>query len=145
LPTKELEGVGFEFPYRFVTEWYTAQCQFVNNLDLLAYTEEKMYSDTARLFEVILYKNKRLICKDAHIDMYGDRFELTVGDKTYSIPFNEATAVTVLGRNKLNIYIMDRVLQFKGDKHFNALKYVNFYHRYKNITQGGENVEFLGL
>jgi hypothetical protein len=145
LPTKELEGVGFEFPYRFVTEWYDAQCKFVNNLDLLAYTEDKIYSDSARLFEVILYKNKRLICKNAHIDVYGNRFELHIGEQTYTIDFANAAAVTVLGRNKLNIYVEDRVLQFKGDKHFNALKYVNFYHRYKNITQGDENGEFLGL
>lgn len=145
LPTKELEGVGFKFPYRFVTEWYEAQCKFVNNIDLLAYTDDKIYGDEAKLFEVILYKNKRLICKNAHINMYNNRFELCIEDKTFTIPFEQATAVTVLGRNKLNVYVEDRVLQFKGDKHFNALKYVNFYYRYKNITQGAEDGEFLGI
>ena len=77
--------------------------------------------------------------------MYGNRFELQLRDKKHVIPFEKATTVTVLGRNKLNIYVDDKVLQFKGDKHFNALKYVNFYHRYKNITQGAEDGEFLGI
>ena len=145
LSTKELKGVGFEFPYRFVTDWYAAQCKFINNLDLLAYTDDKIYSDRARAYDVILYKKKRLICKNAHIEMYGNRFEITMGDKSQTLSFDEVTAVTVLGRNKLNIYANEKVLQFKGDKHFNALKYVNFYHRYKNITQGDENGEFLGI
>ena len=71
--------------------------------------------------------------------------ELQEGDKKSVFPLEELTAVTVLGRNKLNIYTQKKVLQFKGDKHFNALKYVNLYYRYKNIHQGGENGEFLGL
>jgi hypothetical protein len=139
-----LEGIDFEFPFRFVSEWYEAQCKFVNSLDLNEYKEEVLYSDAAQLFKVILYKNKHLVCKDAQIAVYGDRFEVQ-GDKHYVLPFEKLAAVTVLGRNKLNIYTEDEVLQFKGDKHFNALKYVNLYYRYKNIHQGGENGEFLGL
>ena len=59
--------------------------------------------------------------------------------------FEELLAVTVLGRNKLNIYFDDRVLQFKGDKRFNAVKYVHLFHRYKNLKRGDDNVQFLGL
>ena len=96
--------------------------------------------------QVVLYKNKRLVCPHAHIDIHGDRFEVKEGDKQYALFFNKLSAVTVLGRNKLNIYTEERVMQFKGDKHFNALKYVNLYHRYKNTHQeGGSNGEFLGL
>ena len=51
----------------------------------------------------------------------------------------------VLGRNKANIYIGDKVYQLKGDKRFNALKYVHIYYRYKNITKGNECEQFLGL
>jgi hypothetical protein len=48
--------------------------------------------------------------------------------------------VSVLGRNKLNVYYEDKLYQFKSDKRFNALKYVQlFYH-----AKGGED-EFLGL
>ena len=54
------------------------------------------------------------------------------------------TAVSVLGKNKLNIYHNNRVYQLKSDKRFNALKYVNIYYRWKNITRGDDS-QFLGL
>jgi hypothetical protein len=54
-------------------------------------------------------------------------------------------AISVLGRNKLNIYYGKDVFQFKGSPHFNALKYVNFWHRYKNIVRGNADGQFLGL
>ncbi len=145
LPTKELEGVDFEFPFSFVTDWYAHQCKFVNDLDVTTYVNEPIYKDSVQYFEVILYKNKRLVCKDAQIAVYGDRFVLTMNGEDKIIPFEKVSVATVLGRNKLNIYADGDVLQFKGDKHFNALKYVNLYYRSKNINQGGENGEFLGI
>ena len=59
-------------------------------------------------------------------------------------PFTETQAFTVLGKNKLNIYHGKQVYQLKGSKRFNALKYVQFFHRYQNI-KAGKNDEFLGL
>ena len=58
---------------------------------------------------------------------------------------DETSAVTVLGRNKVNIYFKDHVYQLKGSKRFNALKYVNIFNRYKNICEGNEHGKFLGL
>ena len=46
---------------------------------------------------------------------------------------------------KLNIYSGNDVFQLKGSSRFNALKYVNFFHRYKNMTTGDHNGKFLGL
>ena len=59
--------------------------------------------------------------------------------------FGEIDAVTVLGRNKLNVYHGGKIYQFKGDKRFNALKYVHIFHRYKNLQKGEGNGKFLGL
>ena len=59
--------------------------------------------------------------------------------------FSDIMAMSVLGRNKLNIYYGDYVYQLKSHKRFNALKYVNIYFRHKNITRGEENAKFLGL
>ena len=72
--------------------------------------------------------------------LYGDR--ITVDDQVFS--FDETSAVVVLGKNKLNIYSGNEIYQLKGSKRFNALKYVNFFHRYQNI-KAGKNDEFLGL
>lgn len=143
---KTLTGMGFEFPYRFVTEWYEAQKTFICNLDLTPYTENPMYCDRAKLSEVIVYKRKQLLKKEAEIKLYGNRVEIDeVSDEKISFPFDEVTAVSVLGRNKLNIYYDKRVYQLKGDKRFNALKYVNIYYHYKNRSRGVTDGEFLGL
>ena len=48
----------------------------------------------------------------------------------------------MLGKNKLNIYHKDGLYQVKGDSRFNALKYMNFYFRYKNR---GTDDTFLGI
>ena len=69
---------------------------------------------------------------------------MTVDDELV-FPFGEVSAVTVLGKNKLNVYHGKTVYQIKGDKRFNALKYVNLFYRWKNITGGNENGKFLGI
>ena len=142
LPTKELEGVEEPFPFRFVADWYDAQCSFVNRLDPSQYKEMPAYRDIADLSEVILYQKKRPIQKDAEIALYGDRIEIR---EEGNFPFDEISAVTVLGRNKLNFYHHGRVYQLKGGKRFNAVKYVNFFYHYKNISEDFKYGTFLGL
>jgi len=143
---KVLAGVGTDFPFRFVTEWYDYQQEFINGLDVMQYTEEPMYQEHARLSEVFVYKHKKKLQDDAEIRLYGDRIIIGEGSsQEWIFPFAEVTAVSVLGRNKLNIYHDKRVYQLKGGKRFNALKYVNIYYRHKNISRGDTNGQFLGL
>ncbi|MBQ8341796.1 MAG: hypothetical protein IJY22_05410, partial [Clostridia bacterium] len=145
LPTKELRGEGFSFPFRFVAEWYDHQSAFINRLDVTAMCDTPIYRDSARLTEVIPYQNRRRLAKAAAISLFGNRIEISsvYGNQYFS--FDETTAVTVLGRNKLNIYHDGRIFQLKGSKRFNALKYVHIFHRYQNIKKGAEHEQFLGL
>ena len=145
LPTKELEGVNCSFPFRFVTEWYEYQCDFINNLDYAEYVQIPAYRDKAALYRVILNKNKELLDEDVQLCLYGDRITLKGAKTDLLVPFDSAQAVTVLGRNKLNMYLDGDVYQIKSGKRFNALKYVNFFHRYKNCKEGNEDGKFLGL
>ena len=143
---KTITGVGYEFPFRFMTQWYDYQADFVNKLDLMRMTDEPVFQDSAKMSEVILNKRKEVLRANARISLYGDRVVIDEGRADAMIfPFMEVTAVSVLGRNKLNIYHGSSVYQFKGDKRFNAMKYVNFYYRYKNMQRGEENGKFLGL
>lgn len=145
LPTKELMGIGFDFPYRFVADWYDAQKDFVNALDVTALTDEPMYRERGGVSQVIPCKKKISLCKDAEIALFGNRIEVTMNGECSTWHFDEATAVVVLGRNKLNVYHGGKIYQIKSDKRFNALKYVHIYHRYKNIVKGDASNEFLGL
>ena len=140
LPTKELEGVDEWFPHRFVADWYDWQNHVMNETDLLALTESPVYEESVQVSRVYAYKHKTLLKKQAKICLYGNR--ITVDEREF--PFDTIGAVVVLGKNKLNIYDGNEILQLKGSKRFNALKYVNFFHRYKN-EKAGESNEFLGL
>ena len=146
LPTKELKGEGFDFPFHFVAQWYDYQRDFVNGLDTGDYIETPLFQDVADLSEVVINKKKLPLQKDVKIDLYGDRMILNPdSEKEMVFPFREVTAISVLGRNKLNIYYNQKVYQLKGDKRFNALKYVNFCYRHKIICKGDKDGKFLGL
>ena len=143
---KRLTGVECEFPFAFVNDWYEHQKEFVNALDVTAYTDIPLYTEATTLSEVIVYRRKESLCEEATVRLYGDRYVFSGdGMEELTLPFNEVTAVSVLGRNKLNIYHDGHIYQLKSDKRFNALKYVNIYYRWKNIARGDENGKFLGL
>ena len=124
-----------------MAQWYDYQKQYVNSLDTASMTEEPLFRDVADISEVIVYQKKNLLRKDAAISLYGDR--LVLGDEV--LPFSEISTITVLGKNKMNIYSGKKLYQIKGEKRFNALKYVMLFYRSKNIEKGDQNDEFLGI
>lgn len=143
---KTITGVGFEFPFRFMTQWMDYQEEFMNKLDLTQLVDEPLFQDQARMSQVILNKRKHLLRKDAQLRLYGDRVVIDEGrEDAKALHFEDMTAIACLGRNKLNIYHGSDVYQFKGSKRFNALKYVNFYYRHKNIVRGDAENKFLGM
>ena len=146
LPTKELQGVGRDFPFRFLGEWYDYQEQFVNGLELAPYADTPICRDRVKFSEVVVYKNKKVLCKDAELRLYGDRLEIGDGElPLYTLSFDATDMITVLGKNKLNIYCGDTLYQIKGGKPFNALKYMNIFFRWRNSREGAEESCFLGL
>ena len=146
LPSKVLEAVNGDFPFTSVGEWYDYQSDFVNRLDTREHTDTPLFRDTASLSEVIVYKHKEKRRKTCSVALYGDRVVIDEGaDSEMVLSFEDVTALAVLGRNKANIYHDGRVWQLKGDKRFNALKYVQLYYRNKNLAKGESDAKFLGL
>ena len=141
LPDKSLQGINCDFPHPFVAQWYDAQCDYVNSLDVAAMTGEPIYTDTVQLSEVIVYERKNLLQEAVTVKLYGDRLE--IGDTV--LPYDDVQVLAVLGKNKLNIYHGEKLWQFQGSPRFNALKYVNLFYRYKNIHEGRCDSKFLGL
>ncbi len=142
----QLRGVGFDFPFETILDWYKYQEAFVNELDTTDYTVTPLYNDNAQLSEVIVNKNKNVLRKQSQVSLYGDRITIDENEENPLIlPFDEVNAISVLGKNKLNIYHDKKIYQFKGNSRFNALKYVNIYHRNKNIVRGDTVGKFLGL
>ena len=148
--TKELKAVNGECSFKFLGDWYSYQNDFVNSIDTTSYKSEPIYIDEASLYEEIPYKNKKILVKEGRISLYGDRITVTGGIDEYIFPFSEVNFVTILGKNKVNVYHNKRIFQIKGSKSFNAVKYVNIFFRSNNILKGGENSQnerykFLGL
>ena len=143
---KQLTGVGFDFPYASVVQWYDAQKAALRALNPARLTETPVFRDRAKLSEVIPRKKKVPLREDAELRLYGDRMTVDEdGAEPLTFSFDEVTAMAALGRNKLNVYHGDRIWQFKPGKRFNAMKYVNFYYHYQNVKRGDANGEFLGL
>lgn len=143
---KTIEGVGFDFPFRNMGEWYKYQETYIRELDLTKLTETPVFTDRSSVAEVIVNKKKEMLRTDAKLSLYGDRIVIDEGaENELVLDFERVTAAAVLGRNKANVYHDGHVYQFKSDAHFNALKYVNFYYHYKNSVKGEGHGEFLGL
>ena len=143
---KRITGKGFDFPFEFFGQWYDYQQDFVNGVNLMEHTSAPIFRDDVKIKEVILRKNKIPHREKASLSLYGDRIVADEGkENEWKLPFSEFSAVSVLGKNKLNVYYGEKVYQITGSKRFNALKYVNIYYRWKNIKEGNENGKFLGL
>lgn len=145
--TKQFVSNDGDFPFEFVADWIDYQENFVNNLDMNSICGE-IYSDNVKIYSVTPYKSKKLLEKKGKITVFGDKLTLGLCGKNCEMPFKEVSVITVLGKNKLNIYHNDKVYQIVGNKRFNAVKYVNLCYRYKNQNVIGEensNGKFLGL
>jgi len=138
LPNQRLEGIGWEFPFPYVAQWYQHQQNFVLGFDPEAHITKPLYQEEAMLSSVIANKGKTLLKKNCKLSLFGNRIQ--ADDKT--LFFDDISVVTVLGKNKLNIYHSDALYQIKGDSRFNALKYMNLFFRYKNRGTGDT---FLGI
>ena len=134
-------------PYRNVNEWYEAQRDFVCNFTPTEIEKEITQDKIKKISEVFLMKGKKTLAKNVQLVLYPNRIKIIAKGKRSEQDFDQQiTSVTVLGKNKLNIYFDKRTIQLVGGKRFNALKYANFYYRYKNFKEGNnDKCQFLGL
>lgn len=146
-PDRTIEGVaGYKFPFTYTYEWYDYQKRYVNSIKVSEMKDAPVYTDYVDVYQVNVYKNKKKIANKAKMELFGNRIVLSMGDDVRELRFDKSfEGCAVLGRNKFNISYDDFVYQFKGDKRFNAVKYINFYYKYKTEIGENKNDDFLGL
>lgn len=116
------------------------------DMQLMSYDVNHLFfEDKVTFIEVLFRKSKKIIDKNAMIRMYANRMEIIYQDKKSQFLFDEISSSGVFGKNKLNFYVDKFILQFKGDNHFNAMKYVNVFYKYKIEKGDVKNDKFLGL
>lgn len=143
---KQFEGLNIKPPFENVNQWYDYQQKYLMDLKLLEMDQNQViFEDIAKFSQVIPRKKKLVIDEEAKLLMYPNRIEIICKDATRTYFFNEISSSGVFGKNKLNFYIGNDIYQFKSDVHFNAMKYVNLYYKYR-IEKGLEaDGKFLGL
>ncbi|MBR5449402.1 MAG: 1-acyl-sn-glycerol-3-phosphate acyltransferase, partial [Clostridia bacterium] len=134
-----LSGEGL--PYKNIGEWYDWQSNYINSIDPRALGAAPLHTAACELFLVVPNRKKRCVARGTPLALYADRLE--VGG--IALPFCDTSVITVLGKNKLNIYHGDRVYQIKGGRRFCALRYMNIFYRVKNLEGKRKNDGFLGL
>ncbi len=141
-----IEGIDFTSEFNFVNDWYEYQKDYINQKD---FTKENnvLYEEKIALLKVNLNKNKETVIENGLVKLYGNKVEIYENDiLKFTFDFENTDAITVLGKNILNVYYLENVYQVQGlFKGFNALKYVHLFNRYKNIKRGETDSQFLGL
>lgn len=130
------------FPFTRICDWYDYQEGFIHNFDLSGYYDKPIYSEVTSFCETKLYHKVETIYKNAKIDLYANRYEIYEGENKTVLMFDNLTAVTALGKNRLNIYIDGRILQLRSHTHFNAVVFLNIYYHYINTVKEGNNEHF---
>ena len=130
-----LSGVGCEFPYKFVADWYEYQNDYLNSVNITTIKDTPVFTDEVSVYKVIPYKKKVLTDPKVVLSLYGNRVVFSFSDGTEkTVAFEDVAGIACMGRNKLNIELKDDLMQIRGSKRFNALKYLNFCFRYNNIV-----------
>ena len=142
---KEITAQGFALPFKNAAGWIDFQNDWVNRQDPSRHTERPLVTDADVCVEEIADMKRKVLRKNARLSLYGDRIaadEGTADEMVFS--FADLTGATVSRKNKLALYAGKREYQLIGGTRFNALKYMNFYYRFKNWHLGDGHGEFLG-
>ena len=136
-----------DFEFKYLKDWNKAQTDFITSLDLKPLFNKLILQDKVNLYEVKVYKSKKLFLKNATLELYGSKIIFKTKKQILELTFDQITSASCLGHNKLNIYIGTKLYQIKGNERFNSLVYMHFYYHYYNTitTNNGGSNEFLGL
>ena len=139
LPSLNFEANNDSFNFKNVKDWYNWQIEVIKEKDYSS--DEVIYQDEVGLYLSVPFKKKQLL-SFGQMKIYNNRFTFDSTDGVKEFIFDEITAVTLLGKKKMNIYVGDDTYQIFNTPKTNLLKYMQLFYVIKNI---GGNYEFLGL
>ena len=162
-PSLTLKSDSPEFGFADENEWYEFQQDYLRKLDKNAYLDHPAYEDEVSVFSVVPYKKKKMIAKNISLALFSDRIRFggkNGSEEKKSVPeilfFKDMEAASVFKANTLVLSMKNKeIYQLRGNKEFNALKYVNFLAHFQGkgmfeLTElpryeGECDVEFLGI
>lgn len=133
---RTFESNNEEFKFKYVHEWYDYQIDVLNKR---TYDDNTViYEDNIEVYEPIMNQKKKYIGKGKMI-LYNDSFKFPLDKEELTLSFDDISAVTLLGRMKMNIYYKDKVYQVYNDRRTNLIKYMHVFYIIKNKKRGIEN------
>lgn len=142
---KEFIGLNGDTFFKNVYEWYRYQEEELKKTHLLDLPEEEILTtDIVSFYFIIPRKKKIRIANQVILKLHSNHYELIYDGVSKKYLFNDIISAGIFGKNKIDFFTKDMAYQIKSDCRFNALKYVQFFYKYKNEMEGINN-EFLGL
>lgn len=142
---KTYVGVNGETWFNNVYDWYQYQEDELRKLSLLNRLEEEVFTtDIISFYSIIPRKKKVCIAKQVIIKLHPNHYELVYEGVSKRFFFKDIVSAGIFGKNKIDFFTKDIAYQIKANRRFNALKYVQFFYKYKSEMEGIHN-EFLGL
>lgn len=136
-----------ELIFETVYDWYKHQEKIVTE-----YFSDKLGSKECHYEEENLmgycYKvGDRLKSKLGNISIraFSDRYEVINCEDKIIYLFDDITSIAVYGKNNFLFYHKDIVYMFKTQDRMCGLKFVHLYYVMRNIKEGKDNVEFMGI
>lgn len=136
----EFKSDNKDFIFRYVYEWFDYQ---VKQIVARKYDDSLIYSDNDVRYFLVRFKRGRKCLNYGCLKMYKDRLTIESPKATDTIKLDTVSGMTVLGKNKLNIYVGTKTYQFKGNLRFSALKYMQLFYHFKNSNEDPD--KFLGI
>lgn len=136
-----------KFKFNIVHDWYKYQEDYITNLNV---DENKvLFADDNVLLRHVVRSKKRTDLLTGKVMMDFEKIVVEKQELRYMFDLKTITSMTVLGHNKLGFYIDNDIYQIKGDKKFNAIKYMHLYFCLKNKRTGASHEQhldrFLGI
>lgn len=139
-------GINTKAPFDNVRDWYIYQQQELYKLKLSDLPSDKViFEEKVKIYQIINRDKKCLISKFATLKMYNNRIVIEYFNQCEIYMFDDISSAGVFGKNKMNFFIKDRTYQFLYDEHFNAMKFVNLYYKYRIEKGDNKDDYFLGL
>lgn len=129
------------FKFSTVYDWFNYQIDLLNSIEIE--NEKVIFSDKVTLVNPRLFKKKKVL-GEGILELYSNRFTVTIGEKVYNFDFDEIEAATYLGKKKMNLYVNNITYQMYGAVNANFLKYVNAFYILKQKKEGKNN-DFIGI
>ena len=123
-----------------IHEWYDYQVDVISKNE---YDESLIYRDDVNLFITREGKPKDKVGR-CSMELYQDEFVFNFEKEQIKLQFSDITAVTLVGKKKMNIYHKDNTYQVLNDNKTNFLKYMHLYYVLENRKEGIKD-GFIGI